>query len=435
MIITSSTLHSRQLAPAPTTAGRGGFTLVELLIVIMIISILASITTFALWDSMEAARAARTRAQIQKIHEFLMIKWESYRTRPVPVNTGRLPRELAPKARLNALRQLMRMELPDRITDVTDDPAPILEIPSGTSVINVDMPEPALWLAYRRRATSTWSEANQQAECLYLILASMQDGTRSALEFFRDNEVADTDGDGMLEIVDGWGRPIRFLRWAPGYQSPLHRIDQFQLPAAQRTELQPDSFDVLKVDPRWKNNNHTDRHYPDDRPTDYPVGALPASPVDVTLDDPFQLFPVVFSAGSDGLYHVLLDLYDPTVVPAAGDPLPNDDYDPSTGAYNGVAVANQLHYRNTNAASFTYSSGWPFPEYPPPAWPTQANPPPPGSPQLWPEISSRAAPRNDPYLLLPGSEMPASGGVGVRIGVQYGAGAEDNIDNHWLVVE
>jgi hypothetical protein len=30
---------------------------------------------------------------------------------------------------------------------------------------------------------------------------------------FRTQEVADTDGDGLPEFVDGWGRPLRFYRW------------------------------------------------------------------------------------------------------------------------------------------------------------------------------------------------------------------------------
>src|SRR5690606_1599205 len=222
------------------------------------------------WDSLEEARAARTRAQIQKIHELLMIHWESYRTRPVPIRTSAAAPQQAAQLRLLALRELMRMELPDRITDVTDPPTYL----SG---------RPALNLAYRRRAANvSWSATNQQAECLYMILANMQDGTRRGLDFFRENEIGDTDGDGMPEILDGWGRPIRFLRWAPGYSSPLQPSPPSALNPVRSPELLPDPFDPLRVDPRWKNNNPDDPNYP---------YSSPPSGVDVTLDDPFQLFP------------------------------------------------------------------------------------------------------------------------------------------------
>ena len=30
---------------------------------------------------------------------------------------------------------------------------------------------------------------------------------------FRESEIADTDGDGLPEFVDGWGNPLRFYRW------------------------------------------------------------------------------------------------------------------------------------------------------------------------------------------------------------------------------
>ena len=79
---------------------------------------------------------------------------------------------------------------------------------------------------WRSRAATTTIPAtgrlvHQGSECLYLILSTMKDGDKSALEFFTPDEIGDTDGDGMKEILDGFGRPIAFIRWAPGYsQNP-----------------------------------------------------------------------------------------------------------------------------------------------------------------------------------------------------------------------
>ena len=36
------------------------------------------------------------------------------------------------------------------------------------------------------------------------------------MEHFNQSEIGDTDGNGYPEFLDGWGRPIFFLRWAPG---------------------------------------------------------------------------------------------------------------------------------------------------------------------------------------------------------------------------
>jgi hypothetical protein len=85
---------------------------------------------------------------------------------------------------------------------------------------------PSAWNSYRRQAfrnagatwaTGGWSPPSQGSECLYLILSTMKDGDKSALDYFGSDEIGDLDGDGMKEILDGWGRPILFLRWAPGY--------------------------------------------------------------------------------------------------------------------------------------------------------------------------------------------------------------------------
>ena len=36
------------------------------------------------------------------------------------------------------------------------------------------------------------------------------------MEQFSPSEIGDTDKNGWPEFLDGWGRPIFFLRWAPG---------------------------------------------------------------------------------------------------------------------------------------------------------------------------------------------------------------------------
>jgi hypothetical protein len=40
-----------------------------------------------------------------------------------------------------------------------------------------------------------------------------------AIESFRPDEVGDKDDDGAKEFHDGWGNPIAFIRWAPGFSS------------------------------------------------------------------------------------------------------------------------------------------------------------------------------------------------------------------------
>mgnify|MGYP002623882542 CR=1 FL=1 len=239
---------------------RPGFTLVELLVVVLIITILATIVLVAMFSATETARAARTRSMIARINDLLVPIWENYRTRRVPLLMTDSNPSTAAATRLDALRALMRMELPERKTDVED----------GSGIAG--LARPALSHAYQRQVIARagsfgdWSEANQGSECLYLILSRIQDGDTNGLEFFRETEIGDVDNDGMPEILDGWGKPIAFLRWAPGF------VPANSAATAYQDGTSPDPFDPLGV-----------------------LGTPPKT---------FYLFPLVFSAGPDGEYAI-----------------------------------------------------------------------------------------------------------------------------------
>ncbi len=247
---------------APPRGGAGGFTLVELLVVISIIALLASMVMFAMAGAQETARRDRTRAQIARVHALLGERWNSYLTRrvPRPVEYGPgMPRPAGdgPKAaaavRVNAIRDLMRMELPDRKADLTNG-----RVPGVTSQ------EPALWFAYQRKiqrliqrhsgkavtpeaALAAWSSDNESAECLYLILSQMTDGDKTALAYFSERELGDRDNDGIPEILDRWGNPIKFIRWAPGFgMKDLNNDGEYEtldVAAGYQDRDAPDPFD------------------------------------------------------------------------------------------------------------------------------------------------------------------------------------------------
>ena len=320
---------------------RRSFTLIELLAAILIIGILASTMLVALYGAIEAAREDRTRAQIQKLNELIAAKWESYRTRALRLNFGEDRKDpfVVNGIKLLALRDLMRMELPDRISDVAYGPV-TLRLPSpvqGQLSERYTLPSPTLWRSYRRRAQFqsnntplTWDTSHQGAECLYMIVAMMRDGDASALDFFKESEIADTDGDGMPELLDGWGRPIEFIRWAPGYavnpgvdkrwgvagvdddgnnstddlrERLFMSSDDFVISEIHRLDIDsnPDIFDPLQVDDDIRRVLNLSE----------------------TLN--FGLFPLIFSGGADRIYDISTDTL-PNALVYALTPLPNDPY-------------------------------------------------------------------------------------------------------------
>lgn len=310
-------MNQRHAEPTQGKSRRLSFTLVELLISVALIALLASTTMMALYGVTEHAKETRTRAQIAKLHELIMAKWEMYSTRPVRLS---LPASTTPRAalqlRLLALRETMRMELPDRVTDLVDNPVVLINPgPPPTPA------PPSLWKSYRRSVSATlgntnwylspqptdppaaagkWSYVHQGSECLYLILSFIREGDSSGLDFLQASEIGDTDGDGMKEVLDGWGRPIAFLRWAPGFATnpgpdggwgvfnvdddndgTVDNLGEVGWPGSddasdiqsRNASSSPDPFDPLRVDGRAT----------------------------------YALFPLIFSAGKDGNYGVETD--------------------------------------------------------------------------------------------------------------------------------
>jgi prepilin-type N-terminal cleavage/methylation domain-containing protein len=360
------------------------FTLVELLVVISIITLLASTALFTMYGVREDVRETRARAQVAKINELIMEKWESYQTRALPIRipAGTPPR-VAAALRLNAVRELMRMELPDRMSDLylrnsagnwfqtTSVPDPTTYFSS--TPVGFTAP-PSIWLGYQRRIIANasrgkvWTRENQHAECLYLIIAGIRENDTTGLEWFDESEVGDVDNDGMPEILDPWRHPIFFLRWAPGYASELQNP----------TRREPDPFDPLRVDPRWENNDDTDPQ--------------------TKLDDPYALHPLIYSAGRDGRYGVVREDYDTATNPATDEEI----------------VYGMSHEEPYNSAVLNPAL-YPLITPMPAAWPSASG--------LW-----AARPMNDPYLILPKS----GDYVGRQFSSNNASDVDDDITNHLL---
>jgi prepilin-type N-terminal cleavage/methylation domain-containing protein len=208
---------------------RSGFTLVELLVVIIILAILSGLSLTGLAQAGKKGNAETTKFVIAKLSDAILDYYDSYEDVALQIASPVSPHT----TRVATLRARMREELPDSWADV----APSTNVPAPTTAIG---------RAYQRYKAQYPDATNnttfQGAECLYMTI------TASGLfpdfmQFIKSDRVGDVDNDGAREFLDGWGRPIEFMRWAPGIPYLLSGV---QIPSHSDS---PDPFDLWNDDP------------------------------------------------------------------------------------------------------------------------------------------------------------------------------------------
>ncbi len=177
-----------------TQISKSAFTLVELLVTITIITMLAGLVLGGLRMARTAAREMKTRSTIAKLDEIMMRMYAGYEHRRMPIDTSGMNPNAAAQARLNALRDTMQMEMPDRPAD--------LQLTQGP---RSGIPRPALHRGYAALGNPS-DEAS--AVCLYRIVSIAHP---RELQHFSADEISTAGG--FPVFVDGWDNPIRFIRW------------------------------------------------------------------------------------------------------------------------------------------------------------------------------------------------------------------------------
>lgn len=268
-----------------------GFSLTELLVSLVIAAILAALSLQGLLIARHNIKVDKTRSTIRKIDDIITSRYLKFATKrlvPHPSDLG-LGSTTRAVSLVNRRRVLSIAEMPDNYSQ-----ALIHTTPTGISQFSYNLgghpilngnaqyieqcPElqtgPARYFGYaggygyfdavgKRR--SSFDDLNPSfngrikgfehvalpgPELLYLNFLLYPDDLHP-LQQFREDEFCDEDFDGDPEFADGWGRAIRFLRWAPGHNN----ITDPNNPSAPRSMRQfndaskfPDRFDPRNLD-------------------------------------------------------------------------------------------------------------------------------------------------------------------------------------------
>lgn len=343
-ILQSVVARSRQSA---ARCGRDAFTLLELLVVVGIIAFLMSLTAVALGTALNQARVAATRATITKINGILQQRMNSFdRWLERTKNRGQF--ETLKQARLGRLRLAFASSgvTPNRRmqglleTLVRKDlfrekfPQRFAEIPGALDATGTQVSTAALLSIIRTESSSgTLSVADfelrhtpetESAEVLYYMLTQADVFGSSAVDTarFSSSEVADTDGDGLMEFVDAWGRPLRFYRW------PTQLFRPALAPIPPGTALSPLTLDTMTQMypfPAFA-SNPIGRGYASLLFSDLPPAIVnQADPLTRDADDPYGEIQAAIEAGLFNYnwfatnFHIPNTYHSPLVVSAGPD--------------------------------------------------------------------------------------------------------------------
>ena len=240
-------MKTSSLKNLATRNASGGFTLIELLLVMAVLAVLSTLAVGVMASAQNDARAAATRSRVRIITSILEQEIEDYEVRRLPVDLQAIAlvafwqygtdadyntrvllyqRNLSRRLRMD----LIRNEMPNSSFDLFSNSANGF-YPSETFVQAFDnrylegspsggrltqLQRDGFLGELRRFAPANaiaWQNftGDLPSEFLYEILSRIDYNGASALDAIGSQAVGDSDGDGLLEIVDGWDEPMEFV--------------------------------------------------------------------------------------------------------------------------------------------------------------------------------------------------------------------------------
>lgn len=342
-------------------ARRDGFTIVELMIVISILLFLIATSAFVVRNIGNKAREKATMANIVKVNGLLSQRIQAFQKLLESKRSEKLIQPL-----LSSKRGQLVSELGSKkYYSLTD---PVVEILVRKDLFRENFPQfigdsKTINAIMNAQAGVTPGAAGNlgsdgglsiSSEYLYFVLTQYNGLgiTPVGEDAFNSSEVKDTDGDGLKEFIDGWGRPLRFYHWPSRLFRPygvgtiqrdvagafFSSLPPLPTSSTERDPLQVDADDPLGrlAVENSRSNGLVQTLFNDSASYYYDTDPLTVFPCEYGVLDTYSL-PLIVSAGEDGI----LGLYEPYDYTNNGVLAQPTAVPPVEGVYDNITNHNQ----------------------------------------------------------------------------------------------
>lgn len=278
-------------SPRSTCGRRPAFTLVELLTVIAIIAILTSLAAWGAFAVIGTQHRRNTEATIRVLNKMLQARWDAVvaGAKKEPISPANFPMVFALAGGDTERAQVIWTKV--RLCEAFPVAYKELDPSDASTIINTFIPSQAVkphLTKYRSIITSypTTPGVAESSACLLLALRTLP-GSGVPIDDQLKSNVADTDNDGLPELVDSWAKPLAFFRFAWNNQAL-----QDSNPAP------PNTRDAKFADPVDRGGSLLNNNwYSTANRTSYEAIF---HPVKTSVGNAYYVTPVIVSRGPDG---------------------------------------------------------------------------------------------------------------------------------------
>jgi len=272
--------------------------MVELLIVVLIIAVLLGMVAGAVFRIIGGQSERNTGTMLHKLHDGVLQQWseasKQYRSpenRPPDYVVQTLAGGDPTRGQVIWMKLLLRREFPMNYAEIID--------PAGGNTYLQPYLKPIY--SYNMALNGRTKANDPTTESAACLLIALQNHPHKGMKFDAEealgaSAIRDTDGDGVPEIVDGWGKAIAFFRWGTGNQA----LDALARGGTGTLNRDTEDPNHKLMDSNWNNSNNT---------VGVPEFERLCHRIEVSgKPQSFFTIPVVVSAGKDGSFGLGFDM-------------------------------------------------------------------------------------------------------------------------------